>query len=213
MNFNHREAMRYLRADYKDEAASILVDTVYLKLRNEVQARHVIKRFKCRVDTEGVELEGGCRFASKNLAKHLKGCSEVLLLGATLGVRVDAAIRRLAMLSVAEGAAAQAVGASLIESYCDEVQAKLDTGVLKQKTRFSPGYGDWDLKEQSLLFSLLDCAKTIGLTLTEGYMMVPTKSVTAIIGLTNEETCVSQKHKCSECSNVNCEFRCEEEKK
>lgn len=207
MNFNHREAMRYLRANPKDEAASILVDTVYLKLRNEVQARNIVKRYKCTVDAEGVELEGGVRFNSKNLAKHLQGCKEVLLLGTTLGVRVDAAIRRLAMLSVAEGAAAQAVGASLIESYCDEVQAKQDTGSLRQKTRFSPGYGDWDLAEQKKMFALLDCAKAIGLTLTEGCMMVPTKSVTAIIGLTEEDTCVSKGHKCNECSNVNCEFR------
>lgn len=207
MNFNHKEAMRYLRANPKDEAASILIDTVYLKLRNEVQARHTVKHYKCIVDAEGVTLDCGVRFSSKNLAKHLADCDEVLLFGATLGVRVDAAIRRLAMLSVAEGAAAQAVGAALIESYCDEVQAKLDTGRLKQKTRFSPGYGDWNLTEQKLLFSLLDCAKTIGLTLTEGGMMVPTKSVTAIIGLTEAETCVSRQHKCSECANLKCEFR------
>ena len=29
---------------------------------------------------------------------------------------------------------------------------------------------------------MLDCAKTIGLTMTENYMMTPTKSVTAVIG-------------------------------
>jgi len=207
MIFNHREAMRYLRANPKDKTTSVLIDTVYLKLRNEVQARSTVKRYRCSVDSEGVTLDCGVRFASKNLARHLADCEEVLLLGATLGVRVDSAIRRLAMLSVSEGAAAQAVSAALIESYCDEVQAKLATGGLKQKTRFSPGYGDWDLAEQKLLFQLLDCAKTIGLTLTEGCMMVPTKSVTAIIGLTEKETCISKQHKCSECTNLNCEFR------
>jgi len=207
MNFNHKEALRYLRAKPDDEAAGILVDTVYLKMRNEVQAHHTLQRHKCTVDATGVTLECGVRFTSKGLAKHLEGCEELLLLGATLGVRVDAAIRRLALLSVAEGAAAQAVGASLIESYCDEIQAKLDTGELKQRPRFSPGYGDWDLVEQKLLFKVLDCAKTIGLTLTEGCMMVPSKSVTAIIGLGKTNDCVI--NKCMTCTNVNCPYRSE----
>ncbi len=50
MNFNHREAMRYLGAKQEDAEAGILVDTVYLKLRNEVRARHVVKRFGCSVE-------------------------------------------------------------------------------------------------------------------------------------------------------------------
>ena len=37
MEFKQKEALRYLRAKPGDKAAEILVDTVYLKLRNEVQ--------------------------------------------------------------------------------------------------------------------------------------------------------------------------------
>ena len=127
------------------------------------------------------------------------------MLAATLGTRVDAVIRRLAVGSVAEGAAAQAVAASLIESYCDDIQSKVDTGNLKQRPRFSPGYGDWPLEEQKLLFPILDCAKRIGLTLTDGLMMAPSKSVTAIIGLSEDVACVW--NKCMTCGNVNCPYR------
>ena len=35
IEFNEREALRYLKADKDDKAAQILVDTVYLKLRND----------------------------------------------------------------------------------------------------------------------------------------------------------------------------------
>ena len=128
-----------------------------------------------------------------------------MLLGATLGSRVDTAIRRLALGSVAEGAAAQAVAAALIESYCDEVQAKADTGGLAQRPRFSPGYGDWDLAEQRLIFPVLNCAKLIGLTLTDGCMMAPSKSVTAVIGLSDDVQCVW--NKCMTCGNINCPYR------
>ena len=200
--------MRYLRARPDDKEAQLLVDTVYLKLRNEVQARHVLQKHRVAVDATGVTLESGTRFNSRDLAAHLKGCEEALLLGATLGSRVDAAIRRLALGSVAEGAAAQAVAAALIESYCDEVQERFDTGGLAQRPRFSPGYGDWDLAEQRLLFPVLNCAKLIGLTLTEGCMMAPSKSVTAIIGLSEDVQCVW--NKCMTCGNINCPYRATE---
>ena len=205
MDFNRREALRYLRARPDDKEAQILVDTVYLKLRNEVQARHVLNKTKIQVDAEGVTLACGARFTSRDLAAHLKGCDEALLLGATLGSRVDAAIRRLSLGSVAEGAAAQAVAAALIESYCDEVQARFDTGGLAQRPRFSPGYGDWNLAEQRLLFPVLNCAKLIGLTLTDGCMMAPSKSVTAVIGLSTDVQCVW--NKCMTCGNINCPYR------
>lgn len=209
MEYNRREALRYLRARPDDKDAQILVDTVYLKLRNEVQARHVLQKHRVAVDAEGVTLDSGTRFRSRDLAAHVKGCQEVLLLGATLGSRVDAAIRRLALGSVAEGAAAQAVAAALIESYCDEVQAQFDTGGLAQRPRFSPGYGDWDLAEQRLLFPVLNCAKMIGLTLTDGCMMAPSKSVTAVIGLSEDVQCVW--NKCMTCGNINCPYRATEE--
>ena len=205
MEYNRKEALRYLGAKQNDEQAGVLVDTVYLKLRNEVQARSVLQKHRISVDSEGVTLDCGVRFTSRDLAAHLKGCEEALLLGATLGSRVDMAIRRLALGSVAEGAAAQAVAAALIESYCDSVQAQADTNGLAQRPRFSPGYGDWDLAEQKLLFPVLDCAKRIGLTLTDGLMMAPSKSVTAIIGLSDDVQCVW--NKCMTCKNINCPYR------
>ena len=207
MEFNQREALRYLRANPKDKDSQNLVDLVYLKLRNEVQARSVLQRHSVTVDDAGVTLDTGVRFTSRDLARHLKGCDSVLLLGATLGSKVDVAIRRLALGSVAEGAAAQAVAAALIESYCDEVQSKVDTGALQQRPRFSPGYGDWDLAAQAKLFPVLNCAKQIGLTLTDGMMMAPSKSVTAIIGLSESVECVW--NKCMTCGNVNCPYRSE----
>ena len=46
MEFNRKEALRYLRARPNDKEAQALVDMVYLKLRNEVQARHVLLKSK-----------------------------------------------------------------------------------------------------------------------------------------------------------------------
>ncbi len=42
--------------------------------------------------------------------------------------------------------------------------------------RFSPGYGIWDIREQTYVFSILP-AQEIGVRLTNTFMMVPRKSV------------------------------------
>ena len=79
MEFKQKEALRYLRAKPGDKAAEILVDTVYLKLRNEVQARYILQKHAITADEAGVTLDCGVRFHSRALARHLKGCDTVLL--------------------------------------------------------------------------------------------------------------------------------------
>ena len=49
--------------------------------------------------------------------------------------------------------------------------------------RFSPGYGDLSLDLQTDLIRITEAQKHIGITLSENLIMIPTKSVTAIIGI------------------------------
>ena len=51
--------------------------------------------------------------------------------------------------------------------------------------------GDWDLGAQPLVLDLLQAPKRLGLTLTAGGMLVPEKSVTALVGISDrkEEAC------------------------
>jgi len=229
--FNKPEALRYFRARSGDEHAEALIDKAYEKLKNEMQPRYTAKKFGCAVcaETDGgtpfaVRLENGTLFRSKALARYMGDSRELFLFGATLGSRIDMALRRIALTSVAEGGAAQAVAASLIETYCDdcccELQKSLPPGK-ELKWRYSPGYGDWDLEEQKILFPVLDCAHTIGLTLTESCMMAPVKSVTAVIAVMEKKTDAKggrteagmkesrykQNHACACCDKTDCEFR------
>lgn len=215
MIYNRREALRYMGAQAEDPGAENLCDLVYMKLRNEVQARHLIRKMPCSVDVEGVRV-GQEYFCSHSLARHLQGCEELLLFAATLGTKVDVAVRRLSLTSIAEGNAAQAVAASLIEVYCNQTLAAYDSDGLEQLSRFSPGYGDWALGEQTKFFRLLDCTK-IGLTLTEGGMMAPLKSVTAVVGLRqpssgsiepgNDNQHARGENRCGQCGLTACQFR------
>ena len=67
------------------------------------------------------------------------------------------------------------------------------------RPRFSPGYGDLKLDHQKDWFRLLDISKQIGVELTDSLLMVPTKSVTALIGIGIDKS----KAGCSSCSGCN----------
>ena len=72
--------------------------------------------------------------------------------------------------------------------------------------RFSPGYGDFPLEAQKDIFRTLDCSRKIGLTLNESLLMSPSKSVTAIVGLS---PCAGPepKNRCSQCGKTDCMYR------
>lgn len=88
----------------------------------------------------------------------------------------------------------QAASAAMIEEYCDQVceglKKEYEEKGLYLRPRFSPGYGDFSLSCQSAVLDALDAGKHLGIKLTDSFLMMPSKSVTAVIG-------VSQKpHRC-----------------
>ena len=80
----------------------------------------------------------------------------------------------------------QACLASKIEEVCDHLEDVLIADGMNLRQRYSPGYFDLDIEENRKIFEMLELTKRIGLTLTDTCQMVPTKSVTAIIGIEND---------------------------
>ena len=58
--------------------------------------------------------------------------------------------------------------------------------------RFSPGYGEWDLKEQQFIFKMLP-AKKIGIELNESFMMIPRKSISFRINFYQDRKLTTRK--------------------
>ena len=74
--------------------------------------------------------------------------------------------------------------------------------------KIHPGYGDLPLALQKDIFRVLDCPKRIGLTLNESLLMSPSKSVTALIGVSGSgETLRREAAGCGSCGQKNCAFR------
>ncbi len=71
---------------------------------------------------------------------------------------------------------------------------------------------DFNLSFQKDIINLLDRVKRIGLTMTDGCMIAPSKSVTAVIGLSSSSAvkknrCGGKSEKCDNCLLRNCAFR------
>lgn len=205
-----KEALRYfgLRGGEGGEEALSLLRSVIAEYEKNIEPRSVMREFPCDVSDGRVSV-GGMNFESRDLARHLAGCARVVLLAVTLGAKADVMERAFSVRSAAMGAAAQAAGAAMVERFCDDECEALESKYSEEKLhitpRFSPGYGDLDIKYQRDFFALLDVTRRIGVTLTDTLMMAPSKSVTAFIGITDSPA--HSFSKCLDCKNTDCPFR------
>ncbi len=148
---------------------------------------------------------------SEGLARNLEGCIGAVLLAATIGPACDMLVRRASIRSAAEAYIYQAAGAAAIEAFLDDYNEKLKASFEARgfflRPRFSPGYGDLSLEHQKDWFRLLDITKQIGIELTDSLLMVPTKSVTAIIGVGYDKKNTGCCSGCAGCNrSASCEF-------
>lgn len=144
-------------------------------------------------------------FKSEDLKNHLSGCERFFLFAATLGTDADRILKRYTKTDIAKASVIQAVLAAEIEEYADKMMNEFDSNGLYFRPRFSPGYGDFNISHQKTILTLLDAGKLLGITLTDSYMMIPEKSITAVLGLSKEKSCII--NKCAECKNKGCQYR------
>lgn len=207
MHIDIKEVLRYMgngKGEVSDDIMSA-VNKVCELFESSVSPVYVYRIFPITVSEASVSLED-VTFSSKRLAKHLSGCEYAAVLAATLGTEADTIIRRSAVSGTVNSAAAQAAGTAMIEQVADiAVEAIEKESGLKSIPRFSPGYADWELSAQKDMLALCDAQKRTGITLTDSLMMIPTKSITAIVGL-NKTGCKSKKD-CSQCDKKDCDYR------
>lgn len=207
-----KEAIRYLGYGKHavDENTLALVLDSFEDLEHIGSKKSIYRMFILKQTSDERFTIGRIEIESKSLGRNLRGCKEIVLFGATLGIEVDRLIRRTSLTNMAKAVVLQACAAAMLEEYCDECQKKigqeLETRGLYLRPRFSPGYGDFDIHYQAQLMQMLDCAKSIGLTMTDSYMMTPTKSVTAVIGASEtKEKCHIKG--CEVCDKKDCNYR------
>lgn len=157
------------------------------------------------ITKNGVDL-GFMQVESKSLRKNLDGCDEAFILAATTGISSQRLIERNAVISPIKGIVADCTGSAAIEAFCDKINLSLSDNPDFLRPRFSPGYGDLCIDCQKKIIDFLCANKNIGLSLTESLMMVPKKSVTAIIGIGKEKN-KCKGNGCMTCKTENCPYR------
>lgn len=207
-----KEAVRYLGygRNAADEKTLALIKDAFAELERTAAPRSVCRIFDVDQTKDGRIMIGNMEIDSVSLSRNLKGCTKAVLFGATLGAGTDQLIRRASVSDMAKAVIMQACAAAFLEEYCDEEQLRIGREMEDQglylRPRFSPGYGDFDIRYQEPLMRILDCAKSIGLTMTDSFMMTPTKSVTAVIGASPvKERCPIAG--CEACGKKGCEYR------
>ena len=208
MEISASEVMRYLGGSTDGQRISALVKDLTAEITSHSAPKNVYGIWDCDVDSLSVKI-AGIIINSENLAGHLRGCYRAVLLAATLGTEADTLIRRYSIQDMEKAVIAQAVCTAMIEAYCDwaegEIAKTRELAGLCGTRRYSPGYGDFDIGWQKEFVNLLNCDRRIGLALTSGYMLVPSKSITAIIGYSEEKK--YNGNKCSDCGSEQCGFR------
>ena len=191
---DYSETARYLgyqKLNVPDEQISKMIEVAASELLEIIKAQAVFERFDLQVEYKEEQGLGKVCFSdvtilSKDLARNLNACNQVVLFAATLGAQCDQQIHRWQIKDPAKAAVLQASGAMYIEKCVDLLNEKirLEAEALGQKVRprYSPGYGDLSLEVQKDFFRLLPCQR-IGLSLMDTLIMSPEKSVTAFIGI------------------------------
>ena len=178
-------------------------------LEGFARPRRVWGRFPVLAEGQGIRLGGTVRIESGDLARLMARSRECWILAVTLGPEVDRKILLAQKRDMLDGMALDACASVRADALCDETEGEIFRELREGEfptMRFSPGYGDAPLTASAELIALLDATRRIGLAMTRSYMMAPVKSITALIGISDQKE--ERSRSCAQCAlNSACPYR------
>ena len=189
MELNVDEALRYLGiGGQAAESIRASVAAVADKLTAAIQPRYTYRVCSLQKTEAGFLLpEAELVLPGADAAKMLEQCDQAVLMACTLGTQFEALLRGEQARDMSRAVILAACGSAWVEAGCDQVEQELAHCLPNRyrTDRFSPGYGDLPLSLQPKICAALDTQRRLGLYVTESYLTKPSKSVTAIIGLSD----------------------------
>ena len=125
---------------------------------------------------------------SRQVARLLRDSRAVVFLAATVGIELDREITsQMDRGDATEGFMLDSIGSETVEAAVDMLhweilRKQIEKSRFSVTPRFSPGYGDWPLTVQKDLLGLCG-ASLIGVSVTPSSLMIPRKSVSAVLGI------------------------------
>ncbi len=218
-NLNKSEALRYLGygSSKADEKISNILNECEQEIIENARPRYIYRRFDIEpVYEKHTEEYKGISVCKTNLIlpgnsikKHLMGCHSAVLMAVTISEQADRLIRIAKVSNMVKAVVLDSLASVAVEQACDKTEQiiKSEYPDMYQTFRFGIGYGDLPIHLQKDFLNVLNAPKLIGLNVTDSCMLVPTKSVTAVIGLSENEI-KGQARGCQTCNmNKRCRFR------
>lgn len=214
LDIEEEEVYRYLgyKGNTPEDITLKVIDEVVTILKEKSTPKTEYKIFDITKTDEGYLLEGTTLvLTGKNISQMLSESKRCILMAVTLGQEVENVSRILQIKDLSKGVIFDACASSMVEDLCNQLEAIIKVDIDKQgkhfTDRFSPGYGDLPITIQPTICKVLDTAKTMGLNVSSSGIMIPRKSITAIIGIADTPQAMRIKG-CAYCSLVReCEYR------
>ena len=209
---NRREVCRYLGYSTNSKPPARILSLVDEYVEN---AYHLIEPSYSYVirDIEWVQgsiafIEDSIIFKSQVIAQLLEQCEKVAVFLVTISKHLEETAYRLAEDGLmVQAAVLDAIGSVAVEKTADFVQDRIRESVSAQglvtSRRFSPGYCDWDIGQQRMVFWAVNGDK-VGVHLTGECLMVPQKSISGIIGIGPGSSNVENYNPCKTCRKPDC---------
>jgi len=213
MYIDKKEALRYMGYSGQkiDDNIQKLLDDCIREVMDISTKSYIYEMFDIERSKEGLHLKGSTLILEgEAINAHLLKAEKCAVMAVTLGLQVDMRIAFYSKTDLTKSLVFDACATAAAEALCDivqsEIAAKAMTMGLEITSRFSPGYGDFSIGIQKEIVKVLRAYEKIGLSVNESSIMIPRKSVTAVIGMSNEK-CSLKSHKCNNCEDKDCLYR------
>lgn len=206
------EAVRYMgyRGFSPGELEIGMINDCAAQLKEYIEPTWIYRAFPIEETPDGVLLKGtSLTLGGSDIKEHLAGCHSCVLFCATAGAKADELIRLKEKKDMVLGYMTDCLASAAVEGVCNALESELAEKLPgKYLTwRFSPGYGDLPLDVQPMVLSVLEAGKRAGVSCTDSLLMIPRKTVTAVIGI-SDTPIVKKRQGCASCSmNDRCTFR------
>lgn len=216
LSINKEEVYRYLGMNPQmvDEQTEQDILEVTAILKEKAVPRFCYQIFYLEKESDLVVKGTNLHFSSKDINKLLEESQQCILMAVTLGQEVDQLLRKYQLMNLSKAVIMDVCASSMIEDFCNQVETEIGKTLLDKHIyftdRFSPGYGDLSIDIQPTFLRVLDAQRKIGLHVTNTGIMIPRKSITAIIGISKKPQ--KRNHKsCEICSlSKQCPYKKEE---
>lgn len=211
INMEHSEILRYMQYHAGNDISDIeeLINSCIREFTAAAEYKACYCKLNIDICDDFIDF-GFMKVQSSALATNLKGCHEVYAFAATTGIGAERLLNKYNRISPGRAFIFDAIGSAAIEAFCDYLNAYLREKAEESghflRPRFSPGYGDFPIEYQPDLLRVLDTNRKLNLTLTDSFLMVPTKSVTAIIGIADSPN-ACRTRTCEACTRTDCLYR------